>query len=100
VERGVCGQYLGLLTKTDVLQTSEQEPYKRSDVKRLVGGGWWDSVKSAFMHIAPKLPSAVKSALSHFTEDHHLAKSAHDILHNLGYGKNKKGGKKIDEHIL
>jgi hypothetical protein len=32
-ERGATSVYLGLLTKQDVLSTSEQEPYKRSDVK-------------------------------------------------------------------
>jgi hypothetical protein len=101
MNRGTTSTYLGLLTKSDVLATSEQEPYKRSDVKRLVGNGWFDSIKSAFMHIAPRIPSIAKSVLSHFKDDHHIAKTAHDVLDHLGYGKHSKGGsKKIDEHLM
>jgi hypothetical protein len=101
-ERGTTSVYLGLLTKQDVLSTSEQEPYKKSDVKRLIGGGWFDNLKSAFMNILPRLPSVAKSVLSHFKDDHHLAKSAHDVLDTLGYGKHKGRGnhKSIDDHIL
>ena len=100
LERGVCSQYLGLLTKSDVLSVSEQVPYKRSDVKRLVGNGWFDSIKSAFMNIAPRLPSVAKSILGHFKDDNHLAKKAHDVLDHLVYGKHKGGSKKIDDHLM
>ena len=99
-ERGTTSQYLGLLTKSDCLGVAEQEPYKRSDVKRLVGNGWFDNIKSAFMNIAPRIPSIAKSVLGHFRDDSHLAKTAHDVLDHLGYGKNRKGGKRIDDHLM
>jgi hypothetical protein len=101
-ERGTTSVYLGLLTKQDVLSTSEQEPYKKSDVRRLIGGGWFDDLKSNFFKILPRLPSVAKSVLSHFRDDHHLAKTAHDVLDHLGYGKHKGKGnhKSIDDHLL
>ncbi len=45
-ERGASSIYTSLLTKQDVLSASQYEPYTRSDVKRIVGGGWLDSLKS------------------------------------------------------
>jgi hypothetical protein len=101
-ERGATSVYLGLLTKQDVLTTSEQEPYKRADVKRLIGGGWFDDLKTNFFKILPRLPSVAKSVLSHFRDDHHLAKTAHDVLDHLGYGKHKGKGnhKSIDDHLM
>jgi len=45
-EKGQSATYTGLLTKEDVLQASAMEPLSVNDYKRLVGGGFWDSVKS------------------------------------------------------
>ena len=47
-ERGSSSVYTSLLTKDDVLQASMQEPLSRSDVRRMVGGGFLDSLKSAW----------------------------------------------------
>lgn len=45
-EKGQSAVYTGLLTKEDVLQASAMEPIAVSDYKRMVGGGFWDNIKS------------------------------------------------------
>ena len=51
-EKGTSSTYTALLTKEDVLNASQQEPTAHSDVKRMVGGGFLDSLKSVFKFIA------------------------------------------------
>ena len=53
-ERGTSATYTGILTKQDVLEASAQEYYTHDDVKRLVGGGFWDSIKSGVSSLAKK----------------------------------------------
>jgi hypothetical protein len=53
-ERGTSATYTGILTKQDVLEASAQEYYTHDDVKRLVGGGFWDSIKSGVSTLAKK----------------------------------------------
>lgn len=62
-ERGTSSTYTGILTKQDVLDASSQEAYSRSDVKRLVGGGFLDTIKSVAGKVMPKLPSLAKKGL-------------------------------------
>ena len=52
-ERGTSSTYTGILTRADVLEASEQDPYTRSDVKRMVGGGFLDMLKSGVHKLAP-----------------------------------------------
>jgi len=47
-ERGTSSTYTALLTKDDVLEASTMEPISRSEVRRLVGSGFLDSLKSAW----------------------------------------------------
>ena len=58
-EKGNSYIYTGLLTKEDVLQASSMEPITQNDFKRMVGGGFWDSLKT----IGSKVWRGVKSAL-------------------------------------
>jgi len=53
-ERGTSATYTGILTKQDVLECSAQEYYTHDDVKRMVGGGFWDSIKSGVSSLAKK----------------------------------------------
>jgi len=53
-ERGTSATYTGILTKQDVLEASAQEYYTHDDVKRIVGGGFWDSIKSGVSSLAKK----------------------------------------------
>ena len=52
-ERGTSSTYTGILTRADVLEASDQEAYTRSDVARLVGGGFMDMIKSGVRKLAP-----------------------------------------------
>jgi hypothetical protein len=94
--RGTTSLYTGLLTKEDVMQANSQPYFTGSDVKRLVGGGWWDSIKTGIAHVLPKLPSITRSIISHFKDDNHIAKGIHDGLHAAGYGKPKS----IEDRIM
>ena len=60
-ERGTSSTYTGILTRADVLEASAQDAYTRSDVKRMVGGGFLDLIKSGVSKLAP-LHKAVKAA--------------------------------------
>ena len=52
-ERGTSSTYTGILTRADVLEASEQDPYTRSDVQRMVGCGFLDTLKSSVRKLAP-----------------------------------------------
>ena len=41
-----------MLTKNDVLEASQMEPVSHSDARRMVGGGFLDTLKSVFSWIA------------------------------------------------
>lgn len=86
-ERSQSQIFTGLLSKADVLEASKQEPYKRYDVKRLMGSGWLDSLKSAWSkYISPQLTlTNAKKALQ--MADNEYAKKGADVLGALGYGK-------------
>jgi hypothetical protein len=53
-ERGTSSTYTGILTKQDVLEASQQDHYTHDDVERLVGGGFFDKIKSGFSKLASK----------------------------------------------
>ena len=59
-EKGTCSTFLGLLTKSDVLEASTQQPVAKSSVRRLVGGNFFDSIKSAYGTVAKTLKPAIK----------------------------------------
>ena len=50
-ERGTSSTYTALLTKQDVLDASMQEAVPRGEYARLVGGGFLDSLKSAWKYL-------------------------------------------------
>ncbi len=94
-ERGTSTVYTGILTKQDVLDaSSSQESYTRSDVKRLIGGGFLDTLKSVAGKVLPKLPSLAKVGLSLVPENTPMgkyAKMGEAGLSALGYGRSGGG---------
>jgi len=88
-ERGASSVFTGLLTKSDVLETSSQQPYYRSDAERLVGGGWFDTLKSVIGRVLPVLAPMAKQYLSSTGP---LGDTASKVISALGYGAS--GGKK------
>jgi len=92
-ERGTSSTFLSLLTKQDVLDALQQQPYSNFEVRRMVGGGFLDNIRSAMGWIHSKLP-AVRGALEHIS--HPYAQTGANVLRALGYGK---GGKPMDPRL-
>lgn len=65
-EKGQSSVYTGILTKQDVLEASSMEPITGNAFKRMVGGSFWDSIKSigskVWRGIKSVLPYAAKAA--------------------------------------
>ena len=86
-ERGTSSTFLSLLTKKDVLDALQQQPYSNFEVRRLAGGGLLDNMRSAMGWIHNKLPG-VRSVLEHVP--HQYAQTGANVLKALGYGKRGK----------
>ncbi|MFM7987861.1 MAG: major capsid protein V20 domain-containing protein, partial [Candidatus Fonsibacter sp.] len=54
-ERGTSSIFIGLLTNQDVLDALQQQPYNNK-VRRMVGGGFLDNIRSGLGWITSKLP--------------------------------------------
>ena len=80
-ERGTSSTYTGILTRADVLEASEQDAYSRSDVKRMVGGGFLDMLKSGVSKLAP-LSKAIAPHAAH----HAMGKGSHEGMGQSGGG--------------
>jgi hypothetical protein len=50
-DRGQTSTYTGILTKNDVLEASQQEPFSVMDVKRIVGSGQCDRGRALPAHM-------------------------------------------------
>jgi hypothetical protein len=83
-ERGTSSTFISLLTKEDVIQASQQEPYTRYEIKRMIGGSFMDTIKSGLGWLSSKMPM-VKNILNNIP--HAYAKTGADVLGALGYGK-------------
>jgi hypothetical protein len=83
-ERGTSSTYTGILTKQDVLECSAQPAVFQSSVKRMVGGGFLDSLKSVAGHVLPHLLKMGKEHLG--KSDHPVAKGVASALGAMGYG--------------
>ena len=93
-ERGTSSTFLGLLTKQDVLDALQQQPYSTSEVRRMVGGGFLDNIRSGLGWIQSKLP-AVRGVLENVP--HQYATTGANVLKALGYGK---GQKPLDNRLM
>ena len=85
-ERGSSSLFTGILTKSDVLASSEQVPYSKQELKRMIGGGFFDTLKSGMKWVSSKLPM-VKNMLRAVPNEY--AQKAADVLAAVGYGKPK-----------
>jgi len=93
-ERGTSSTFLSLLTKQDVLDSLQQQPYCNYEVRRMVGGGFLDSMKSALGWVKGKLP-AVRGVLEQIPNQY--AQTGANVLKTLGYGK---GGKQLEDRLM
>ena len=88
-ERGTSSIFTGLLTKQDVLEASQMVPYSGKEVQRMVGGGWFDKLKSVAGAVLPKALPVAKAILGQI--EHPMAKQGADVLGSLGFGKSGGG---------
>jgi hypothetical protein len=98
-ERGTSSTYTGILTKQDVLEASAQAPMFQSSVRRMVGGGFMDSLKSAIGKVMPYAVSHLKNyAMGELGKmDHPAAKVAHDVARKMGLGHS--GGARLADRL-
>jgi len=94
-ERGTSSTYTGILTRADVLEASEQDAYTHSDVRRLVGGGFLDMLKSGVSKLAPMLktvaPMLAPMAKSYLANKGALGQMAAQGIGAMGYGRSGGG---------
>jgi hypothetical protein len=86
-ERGTSSTFLSLLTKQDVLDALQQQPYSNTEIRRLVGGGFLDNIRSGLGWIQSKLPG-VRGVLEQVP--HQYAQTGANVLKALGYGKGQR----------
>jgi hypothetical protein len=89
-ERGSTSIFTAVLDKQTVLDASQKEAYAGSDVKRMVGGGFLDSLKSVASKVLPRALPVAKALLGQV--DNKYAKAGADVLGALGYGMAGAGG--------
>jgi hypothetical protein len=94
-ERGTSSTYTGILTRADVLEASEQDAYTHSDVKRMVGGGFLDMLKSGVSKLAPLVkavaPMVAPHAKEYLSKKGAMGKLASQGISALGYGHSGAG---------
>ena len=76
-ERGTSSTFLSLLTNQDVLDSLQQQPYANYEVRRTVGGGFLDDMRSAMGWIQSKLP-AVRCVLEN--DNHPSAQTGANVM--------------------
>ncbi|MFM7984150.1 MAG: hypothetical protein ACKPKO_32975 [Candidatus Fonsibacter sp.] len=86
-ERGTSSTFLGLLTQQDVPDSLQQQPYSNNEVRKMVGGGFLDNIRSGLGWIQSKLP-AVRGVLENVP--HQYAQTGANVLKALGYGKGQR----------
>ena len=85
IEKGTSQKFMGILSKSDVLDTLSQEPYSQSKVARLVGNDWFDKLKGIAGKVGPKLLPVARSMLENSGNEN--AKKAGAVLKAVGYGQ-------------
>jgi hypothetical protein len=85
-ERGTSSTYTGILTRADVLEASEQDAYTHSDVKRMVGGGFLDMLKSGVSKLAPLMKAVAPIAKDYLGKKGAMGKLASQGISALGGG--------------
>jgi hypothetical protein len=94
-EKGTSSTFISLLTKEDVIRASQQEPYTNFEMRRLVGGSFLSSLKSAAGWISSKMPM-VKGILGSI--QHPIAQTGANVLGALGYGKGDRS--KLQDRLM
>ncbi|MFM7985162.1 MAG: major capsid protein V20 domain-containing protein, partial [Candidatus Fonsibacter sp.] len=86
-ERGTSSTFICLLTKQYVLDALQQQPYNNNEVRRMVGGGILDNIRSGMGWITSEMPM-VRGVLEHVP--HQNAQTGANVLNALGYVKGQR----------
>ena len=86
-ERGTSSTFLSLLSKQDVLDALQQQPYSNYEIRRMVGGGFLDNINSATGWLKESLPM-VRGVLENAPNPY--AQTDANVLKTLGYGQRHK----------
>lgn len=89
LERGSTSIFTAILGKQEVLDASNKEAYSGNDVKRMIGGGFLDTLKSLAGKVLPMALPLAKNVLGSF--DNKYAKAGSAALGALGYGNSGAG---------
>jgi hypothetical protein len=90
LERGSTSIFTAILGKQEVLDANNKEAYSGNDVKRMVGGGFLDTIKSLAGKVLPVALPLAKNLLGNL--DNKYAKAGSAALGALGYGNSGGGG--------
>jgi hypothetical protein len=104
-QNGVSSSYTGVLTKQAVLDAAQQEAVARGEIRRLLGGGFFSSLKAIASKALPHVVHLAKKALPHVASyaKEHLAQSGHPLaglahkgIEMAGYGMS---GGRVGRHL-
>jgi len=85
---GSSSQYVGLISKEQCLKTSQDIPVVSSENRRLIGAGFWSSMKSALPSLQSVVSAVAPLAKNYLKgSDSKVAQGAVGALGALGYGK-------------
>ena len=89
-QQGSSSSYIGLLTKSDVLDTIEQPDFVTvSHARHLTGGNFLNSLKNAVHWVGSKITPIKEFLQKHI--DHPIANKAVEVANALGYGYTAAG---------
>ena len=96
-ELGSSSTFVGLLTKSDVLDSLQQESYSHDQIKRLDGGNVLDNLRSVGHWVSSKLPH-VKNVLQHI--NHPIAETGAKVVNALGYSKHPHDKPRLQDRLM
>jgi len=87
IERGISNTAVGLLSRSDVLETSQGESVGYSSTMGMMGSGFLDSLKAFAKRVSPSIRKTLTAELPSF-----ISNPINEYAESKGYGK--AGGKK------
>jgi hypothetical protein len=87
-----------ILTRQDVLDAGNQEPYSNQSVVRMIGGGFFDRIKTVARDLLPKALPVAKAILGQV--DNPMAQKGAELLGSLGFGRSGGAKSKLSSRVM
>jgi len=97
-ERGTTSVMENILTRQDVLDAGNQEPYSNQSVVRMIGGGFFDRIKTVARDLLPKALPVAKAILGQI--DSPLASQGAQLLGSMGFGRSGGAKSKLSSRVM